>query len=347
VPAGEPKASDGIVPGYEVLGELGRGGMGVVYQARQVNLDRVVALKMILAGGHAGQTDLARFKGEAEALARLQHPNIVQIFETGEAGGFPFLSLEFVAGGSLAARLDGTPWPPAEAARLVEDLAGAVHAAHQRGIVHRDLKPGNVLLTEDGMPKITDFGLAKRLDRETARTQSGAILGIPSYMAPEQAEGKRAEVGPAADVYTLGAILYELLTGQPPFQAETPLETVLRVIADEPVPPRRLCVGVPRDLQAVCMKCLAKDPRQRYASAALLAADLRRFMEGKPVRARYRRGGGRRWWRDRVVASIVGRGRSLCFSCCHETGAASAQVAAHAGSAERGAFTPFQNTENT
>jgi WD40 repeat protein len=294
-----------VVPGYEILGELGRGGMGVVYQARQVSLNRVVALKMILAGGHAGQTELARFRGEAEALACLQHPNIVQIFETGQAGGFPFLSLEFVAGGSLAAQLDGTPWAPAEAAELVEDLARAVHAAHQRGIVHRDLKPGNVLLTAQGIPKITDFGLAKRLDSETARTQSGAILGTPSYMAPEQAEGKRAEIGPAADVYALGAILYELLTGHPPFQAETPLETVLQVISEEVMPPRQLCADVPRDLQAVCMKCLAKAPRQRYASAKLLAADLRRFVEGEPVRARYRGSDRRRWWCDRVVISVV------------------------------------------
>jgi serine/threonine protein kinase len=293
------------VPGHEILGELGRGGMGVVYKARHVKLQRLVALKMILAGGHASPATLARFQGEAEALARLQHPNIVQIFEAGEVNGLPFLSLEFVEGGSLAAQLSGEPWSPAEAARLVETLARAVAAAHQAGIVHRDLKPANVLLGTDGVPKITDFGLAKRLDAETMHTQSGAILGTPSYMAPEQAAAKGQEVGPATDVYALGAILYELLTGRPPFKAATPLETVLLVVADEPTPPRQLQPEAPRDLQTVCLKCLAKDPRQRYDSAASLAEDLRRFRENLPVKAMIRRKPRRRRWLDRLLVEVV------------------------------------------
>src|SRR5262245_30991858 len=207
-----------LVPGYEVLGELGRGGMGVVYKARQAGLNRVVALKMVLAGGHAGPAELARFRVEAEAVARLQHPNIVGVFEVGEAGGRPFLSLEFCPEGSLEQRLGGTPLPPEEAARLVETLAGAMHAAHRTGVVHRDLKPANVLLGADGTPKVSDFGLAKRLGEAAGQTATGAVLGTPSYMAPEQAEGRK-DVGPAADVYALGAILYECLTGRPPFKA--------------------------------------------------------------------------------------------------------------------------------
>jgi serine/threonine-protein kinase len=193
------------VPGYEVLEELGRGGMGVVYKATQLKANRLVALKMVLAGGYASEQDLARFRTEAEAIAQLQHPHIVQIHEVGEAEGRPFFSLEFVEGGSLDRKLDGTPWPPHQAAQLVETLARAMHAAHERGIVHRDLKPANVLLAADGTPKVTDFGLAKRLDGPAGQTQSGAILGTPSYMAPEQAGGKGKQVGPAADVYALGA----------------------------------------------------------------------------------------------------------------------------------------------
>jgi serine/threonine protein kinase len=233
-PSAAPAPPDRVaIPGYEILGELGRGGMGVVYQARQVNADRQVALKMILTGAHAGAADLARFRAEAQAVARLQHPHIVQVFEVGEQHGLPFFSLEYVEGGSLAGKLDGTPWATAKAARLVEMVASAMECAHQQGILHRDLKPANVLLTADGQPKITDFGLAKRLASpgcqpgEGSLTQSGAILGTPSYMAPEQADSKRHEVGKPADVYALGAILYELLTGRPPFRAETPLDTVL------------------------------------------------------------------------------------------------------------------------
>jgi WD40 repeat protein len=273
-----------VVPGYEVLDELGRGGVGVVYKARQLSLNRLVALKMVLAGSHAGLFDLVRFRAEAEAVAQLQHPNIVAVHEVGKAGGLPFLSLEYVAGGNLAQKLGGVPQLPLAAAALVEKLARAVHHAHAHGIVHRDLKPANVLLGADGTPKITDFGLAKRLD-DLGQTQTGAILGTPSYMSPEQAKGKK-DVGPAADIYALGSILYEMLTGRPPFRAATPLDTVMQVIADEPVSPRRLQPKLPRDLETICLECLRKEPHRRYGSAEALADDLARFREDRPIVAR-------------------------------------------------------------
>jgi WD40 repeat protein len=285
-PAGEPAPAVPAVPGYEILGELGRGGMGVVYRARQTKLNRVVALKMVLAGGHAGADELARFRSEAEAVASLQHSNIVQIHEVGDTEGRPYFSLEFCAGGSLADKLDGTPWPPQPAARLVETLARAVQAAHERGIVHRDLKPANVLLTADGQPKVTDFGLAKRLGQGAGHTRTGATIGTPSYMAPEQAGGRGKDVGPAADVYALGAILYELVAGRPPFRAATPLDTILQVVGEEPVPLRQLQSRVPRDLETVCHKCLQKDPAKRYGSARELAEDLDRYLAGEPILAR-------------------------------------------------------------
>ena len=264
--------------GYELISELGRGGMGVVYMARQQSLRRIVALKMILAGAHARPEDAARFRREAETIARLQHPNIVQIYEVGEHGGGPFLALEFCPGGSLEKKLNGKPQPPAEAAALVETLARAVHAAHQQKVVHRDLKPGNILLAADGSPKITDFGLAKTLEDEASNaTRTGAIVGTPSYMAPEQAAGKGRDVGPAADVYALGTILYETLTGRPPFRGATPLDTVLQVTTGDPVRPRRLQPKVPSDLETICLKCLHKNPARRYATAEALADDLRRF----------------------------------------------------------------------
>jgi WD40 repeat protein len=275
----------GRLGSYELLGELGRGGMGVVYKARQVHLDRLVALKVIRAGDHADPQELTRFRREAEAVARLQHPNVVQIFEVGEHGGLPFFSLEFCPGGSLERKLNGTPLPPPEAADLVRTLARAVQAAHEAGIIHRDLKSANVLLTAEGTPKVTDFGLAKKLD-EASQTQSGAIMGTPSYMAPEQASGRSKEVGPAADVYALGAILYECLTGRPPFKAATAVDTVLQVLSDDPVPPRQLQPRTPRDLETICLKCLRKEAAQRYASAAELASDLGRWLTGVPVRAR-------------------------------------------------------------
>jgi tetratricopeptide (TPR) repeat protein len=291
-----------VVPGYEVLAELGRGGMGVVYQARHTALKRLVALKMILSGDYASQDQLARFRKEAEALARLRHPNIIQIHEVGDVRGCPFFSLEFVEGGSLARYINGTPQPPRLAAGLVEALARAMHAAHQSGVVHRDLKPANVLLgrrpdtaaasepaepTLDTFePKITDFGLAKRLDGASEQTHSGAILGTPSYMAPEQAEGRTREVGPLADVYALAAILYELLTGRPPFKGASIRDTLEQVCTREPVPPTQLQPKVPRDLETICLKGLRKAPNQRYATAQDLAEDLRRWLDGRPILAR-------------------------------------------------------------
>jgi serine/threonine protein kinase len=223
---GEPELPS--ITGYEILGELGRGAMGVVYKARHIRLKRIVALKMILGGGLAGPEHLARFRTEAEAVARLQHPHIVQIYEIGEHNGLPFLALEFVDGGSLSAKLAGNPQQPAEAARVVETLADAMHAAHQAGVVLRDLKPAKVLLTTGGAPKVTDFGLAKQLDDPSGLTRSRAIMGTPSYMAPEQAAGSK-EIGPAADVYALGAILYECLTGRSPFRGATVLDTLEQV----------------------------------------------------------------------------------------------------------------------
>jgi WD40 repeat protein/tRNA A-37 threonylcarbamoyl transferase component Bud32 len=304
LPSGSPAAAPAAawtavggpeVPGYEVLGVLGRGGMGVVYKARQARLNRLVALKMILAGAHAGEQELARFRTEAEAVARLQHPNVVQIHEVGEHQGLPFFSLEFCPGGSLDRKVRGTPQPPREAARLAELLARAMDAAHRAGIIHRDLKPANVLLAADGTPRITDFGLAKKLDEAVGQTASGAVMGTPSYMAPEQAQGEAGRVGPAADVYALGAVLYELLTGRPPFKAATSLDTMLQVLTDEPVSPRRLLSGLPRDLETICLKCLAKRPAQRYASAGALADDLRRFLGGEPIQARPVGGWERAW----------------------------------------------------
>jgi serine/threonine protein kinase len=303
-PAAEGGSSPGPpqVPGYTIEGELGRGAMGVVYKARQGKLDRVVALKMILAGGHASAQELARFLTEAKAVARLQHPHIVQIHEVGEHNGLSFFSMEFCAGGSLADHLDGTPLPPNQAARLVEALARAAQAAHNRELIHRDLKPANILLAaRDGAadaarpelasptfwerwtPKLADFGLARDL-QTSGKTASGAIVGTPSYMAPEQADGRTKQVGPAADVYALGVILYECLTGRPPFRAATLLETLEQVRTQEPVPVRRLQPRTPRDLEIVCLKCLEKDARDRYPSAEALADDLSRYRRGEPIR---------------------------------------------------------------
>jgi hypothetical protein len=272
------------VPGYEILGELGRGGMGVVYKARQLCLNRVVALKMILAGSHAGPGATARFLREAETVARLKHPNVVQVHEFGTHEGKPYFSLEYLEGGSLADHLKGEPQPPAQAAQMVQTLARAVQTAHEQGIVHRDLKPANVLLATDGTLKITDFGLAKQGD--SGMTATGEVLGTPSYMAPEQAEGTPKLVGAASDVYALGAILYELLTGRPPFKGASAWDTIQLVVGTEPVPPSRLQPKMPRDLETVCLKCLEKEPARRYATAADLAEDLRRFQAGEPIQAR-------------------------------------------------------------
>jgi WD40 repeat protein/serine/threonine protein kinase len=281
------------IAGYEILGELGEGGMGVVYKARQVRLGRVVALKMILAGAKARRRDVTRFQTEMEAVARLQHPNIVQLYEVGEHEGQPYCALEYVDGGNLAQKLAGTPQPTRQAAQLIETLARAIHAAHQQNVIHRDLKPANVLLGSDGTPKISDFGLAKQLTgvSEGAAplkhvTHTGEVVGTPSYMAPEQAQGKPNEVGAAADIYGLGAILYELLTGRPPFKGETTPDTLEQVRTQEPVAPSRLQPKLPRDLTTICLKCLEKDPGKRYASAEALGKDLRRFLDGKPIHAR-------------------------------------------------------------
>src|SRR5262245_42558131 len=270
-------------PGYEVLAILGRGGMGIVYKAKQLGLNRVVALKMILSGAHASLEERARFQAEAEAVGNIHHPGIVQVYQSGTHEGMPFLAMEFCPGGSLSERLKGTPLPPAEAARLVEALARAVESAHQRGIIHRDLKPGNVLLDQKGDPKISDFGLAKRLQREDA-TVTGSVMGTPSYMSPEQARGEK--VGPAADVYSLGATLYECLTGLPPFRAASRDETLRQMMETEPVPVRTLQPKTPRDLETICLKCLQKEPGHRYESAAALADDLGRFLRHEPIVAR-------------------------------------------------------------
>jgi serine/threonine-protein kinase len=274
------------VPGYEILSELGRGGMGVVYKARQRGLDRLVALKMVLTGGHASATELLRFRTEARAVAQLQHPNIVQIHEVGECDGCPYFSLEYLDGGNLADRIAVTPLPPVEAATLVRALADAMECAHRAGIIHRDLKPGNVLMSSDGTPKITDFGLAKRLEPDAGQTRTGAVLGTPSYMAPEQAEGKTHAIGPSADIYALGAVLYDLITGRPPFRGESVLDTLEQVRTIEPVPPSRHQAMLPLDLDIICLTCLQKEPHKRYATAGALAEDLRRFLEGEPILAR-------------------------------------------------------------
>jgi serine/threonine protein kinase len=309
-PASAPAEGDAAaaewpeVSGYRILGELGRGGMGVVYQAWQESLDRPVALKVILAREHAGPEERRRFRAEAEAIARLQHPNIVQVFEVGEHRGLPYFAMELVDGTTLATEVGGRLASPRQAAEQVATLAQAVEHAHQRGVVHRDLKPANVLVTPDGALKITDFGLAKRLDREAAQTQSGALLGTPSYMAPEQAGGRSKAVGPATDVYALGAILYELLTSSPPFRAETALDTLMQVMSEAVVPPARLRPDCPRALEAICLKCLRKKPAERYASAAALEEDLRRFLRGKCAGARPT--GRRAPWLHRVVLVLVG-----------------------------------------
>ncbi len=310
VPAGagaKPSFTLPAIPGYELLDKLGEGGMGVVYLARQTGLNRRVAVKMIRGGSQARPDHFARFRVEAEAVAQLRHPNIIQIHEIGEVDGLPFVSLELLEGGSLADRLVGTPQPARQTAELLLTLASAIQVAHDVGIVHRDLKPSNVLFTVDGTPIITDFGQAKLIDSDSRQTETGQIMGSPSYMAPEQARGHTRDIGPAADVYALGAILYEMLTGRPPFKGETPMETVRQVIDDEVVPPARLVPRVDRDLETICLKCLSKEPPRRYASASELAGDLDRHRKGESIHARrvspVERGA--KWARRRPAAAAL------------------------------------------
>ena len=274
------------VPGYEIIAEIGRDGMGVVYKARHVRLDRLVALKMILAGAHASADQIARFHIEARAVAQIQHPGIVQIHEVGDYEGLPYFSLEFVPGGSLAQLIGGRPQPPRVAATMVMELCGAMAEAHARGIIHRDLKPANVLLTLDGKPKIADFGLAKQMEGDSQQTRTGVVMGSPSYMAPEQAWGQTHQIGPLSDQYALGAILYEMLVVRPPLQGATTIETLELARNQEPVPPTRLQPKVPKDVETICLKALQKDPAKRFPDAAAMAADLRRFLDGEPIVAR-------------------------------------------------------------
>lgn len=330
------------IPGYEVLGILGKGGMGIVLKAKQISLGRIVAIKQIVAGAAASDEDLARFKNEAATVAQLQHPNIVQIYEVGAAHGRPFLVLEFVEGGSLADRLGGTPFPDRQAAELTATLARAVFAVHQKGILHRDLKPHNVLLQfanadmaanqfsapdspsaiynlKSAIPKITDFGLAKDLERRTethgpSLTETGVVVGTPSYMAPEQAAGRTKEIGPPADIYALGTILYEMLTGRPPFRGATAMETIGQVLSEEAISPRRLRRELPRDLETICMKCLQKEPHRRYGTALELAEDIDRFLAGDPIRARPVSHFERAWRWCRRKPALAGVTAALCVA---------------------------------
>ncbi len=274
------------IDNYEILEQIGCGGMGTVYRARQIRPDRVLAIKVIRNGNASNSREATRLLAEAEAIAQIQHPNIVQIYEVGEQYGFPFFSMELAEGGNLASQLAGRPQPPDKAAKLVEIVARAIHCSHEHGIVHRDLKPANVLLTRDSIPKISDFGLAKRLESPTGQTLSGAILGTPAYMAPEQAGGKTNEMTPAVDTYAIGVMLYEMLTGSPPFRGATPLDTLEQVRNCEPVPPRRLTPKIPRDLETICLKAMSKEPQRRYPSAWAMAEDLARFQRGEPIQAR-------------------------------------------------------------
>ena len=292
-----PSAGTGLLPGvtplpaafgdYELLEEIGRGGMGVVYRAVQKSLGRTVAIKMLLRRDLATPADLLRFRSEAEAAAQLDHPGIVSIFEVGECDGHPFYSMQFVEGTTLAKRLRQGPLPAREAAALLAKVADAVQAAHARGVLHRDLKPSNILIDAGGEPHVSDFGLAKRLEAEESVTHTGAILGTPCYMSPEQAAGSRGDVGPTSDVWSLGTILYQMLTGRPPFQASSPMDTLLAVLESDPPVPRSIDRQVNRDLEMIALKSLQKPQELRYASAAELAADLRAFLAGEPVAARH------------------------------------------------------------
>jgi hypothetical protein len=294
-PPAASKACPSRFGDYELLEEIARGGMGVVFKARQVSLDRLVALKMILTGKLAGEEELQRFRVEAKAVAQLQHPSIVAIYDVGEHENQHYFAMEYVAGASLADRLKEGVLPSRLAAHYVYEVACGLHYAHLKGILHRDLKPANVLIDENDRPKLTDFGLAKILTRKgegttaggpSDLTATGAVMGSPSYMAPEQAGGETRQFGPATDVYGLGAVLYELLTGRPPFKAESPVETILQVLNQDPVPPRLTNPHVEPDLETICIKCLEKDPTRRYPTAKALAEDLERYLNGEEIKAR-------------------------------------------------------------
>jgi hypothetical protein len=291
-PAGPSEPSDKSqaplkrIAGYEVLEEIGRGGMGVVYKAQDQRLKRTVALKVILSGGHAGETELARFQTEAESVARLKHPNFVQIYEVGSDAGLPFLALEYCAGGSLEDRVEQSLLTPHESAELLAKLADAMDHAHRARVIHRDLKPGNVLFDENGEPKITDFGLAKKIGEDDSHTRTVSVMGSIGYMSPEQASGNTREATPAVDIYALGATLYRLVTGRTPFEGSSTAESLQLVINGVPVSMRRQRPTCPRDLDTICLKCLEKSPANRYPTAAELADDLRRFLRGEPITAR-------------------------------------------------------------
>ncbi|WP_169978575.1 serine/threonine-protein kinase [Tautonia rosea] len=284
---GLPRLSSGRFGDYELIAMLGRGGMGVVYKARHLRLNRLVALKMLRSGAVATPAEQQRFRAEAETVAGLDHPHIVPIFEAGDVAGLPYFAMKYIEGQSLSARISRYQGDPVSTARLLATVARAVDAAHRQGFLHRDLKPANILIDAKGKPYVTDFGLARRLDEEaTALTGSGAVLGTPSYMAPEQAAGSRQAVAEAADIYSLGAILYELLTGRPPFRAKTVLETLVQVLERDPIPPRRIRPEVSQDLEQICLKCLEKEPRRRYATAEELARDLDCVIRGEVVESR-------------------------------------------------------------
>jgi serine/threonine-protein kinase len=302
--AEQAAASSSVAPGfkvryfgdYELIEEIARGGMGVVFKARQVSLNRIVAVKMILAGRFARETDVKRFHAEAEAVANLNHPNIVSIHEVGEQEGHHYFSMPFIEGASLAVLVESGQWALDEgrrSARLLAQVAHAVQHAHEQGILHRDLKPGNILVDATGVPHVTDFGLAKRVAGDSSLTLEGAVLGTPSFMAPEQAAGRTAQVTAAADIYSLGAVLYYLLTGRPPFVAESPLDTLVQVLEGETISPRMFNRRLSLELARICQRCLEKSPAERYASAADLAGDLERFQQGEPLAVRPR--GARAW----------------------------------------------------